>query len=145
MRARRKSSKSGKYQYDVIRRTIMDARIYHGKPFCSSERSRIARLCQECRVGSFAATTYIPEYGITPGVRSPLISGNSEFSEESLPSFPLPSRDPAPPKFSRKFISLNIARDEAERLLSLSKHIFDGGFLLPLPSCVDCGRRKFDD
>lgn len=53
-----------------------------GKPFYCSERSRIARLCEECRVGSFAATTYITEYGITPGVRSPLISGNFEFPEE---------------------------------------------------------------
>lgn len=34
------------------------------KPFC--ERSRITRLCQECRVGSFAVATYIPEYGIIP-------------------------------------------------------------------------------
>jgi len=51
------------------------------KPFC--ERSRITRLCQECRVGSFAVATYIPEYGITPEeVRSPLISGNFEFSED---------------------------------------------------------------
>jgi len=39
-------------------------RLSTDKSFC--EQSRITRLCQECRVGSFAVATYIPEYGITP-------------------------------------------------------------------------------
>lgn len=88
----------------------------NGKPFCSSERSRIARLCQECRVGSFAATTYIPEYGITPEVRSPLISGNSEFPWES----PRISAT-CSPEIPAKVHLAKHRKDEAKRLLASSK------------------------
>lgn len=54
------------------------------KPFC--ERSRITRLCQECRVGSFAVATYIPEYGITPGGKISL----------DLREFRIPRGSPSP-------------------------------------------------
>lgn len=79
------------------------------KPFC--EQSRITRLCQECRVGSFAVATYIPEYGITPGGKILL----------DLREFRIPRGSPAS-GIPAKFISRNIAQ-------TLSKNDFNKNFL----------------
>lgn len=90
----------------------------NGKPFCSFGRSRIARLCQECRVGSFAATTYIPEYGITPEVRSPWSPGipNSLRIPAHLPR-------PAPEILTKVHLAKHRQEDGAKRLLASTTQI----------------------
>lgn len=89
---RRASSKSGKGQGVAQRTRSLAYRRHTGKPFRSYEQSRIARLCQECRVGSFAATTHIPEYGITPGVRSPLDLREFRIPQGILPFPGIPAK-----------------------------------------------------